>query len=191
MPRRRDCSCVKGATIPPPASTILVAAVGHRQPRRGRRRHPREHEWRCRLARRERRAFRHERGSRHGGARGCSWRGYIGRRARPLASPKGVGSVRRWCETSVGRPGTSLPVPRTGSHVSRRPGALVDCCSEAVANRSSSGDLVPAWATRRVSGALTGLFDVRRLMVLCGPRQRGMLRSCLDRRAGRFSRQLR
>ena len=30
--RRRDCSCVKGATIPPPASTILVPAVGQKEP---------------------------------------------------------------------------------------------------------------------------------------------------------------
>jgi hypothetical protein len=170
---------------------LSETAIGQKQPRAPQRPCLREHEGRGHGTRCNRRRFRHERGSRHGAARGCSWRGYIGRRARPLAPPKGVGSVRRWCETSVGRPGTSLPVPRTGSHVSRRPGALVDCCSEAVANRSSSGDLVPAWATRRVSGALTGLFDVRRLMVLCGPRQRGMLRSCLARRAGRFSRQLR
>ena len=69
-------------------------------------------------------------------------------RCKPCASKQTL--RRRW---------PPVLLPRTGSHVSRGPGALVDCCSEAVANRSSSGDLVPAWATRRAAGALTGVFD--------------------------------
>jgi hypothetical protein len=43
----------------------------------------------------------------------------------------------------------ALPDPRTRGHVGGRPGALVDCCSEAVADRSGSGGLVAAWATNQ------------------------------------------
>jgi hypothetical protein len=32
----------------------------------------------------------------------------------------------------------ALPDPRTGGHVSGTPGAVVDCCSEAAADRSGS-----------------------------------------------------
>jgi hypothetical protein len=46
---------------------------------------------------------------------------------------------------------TTLPLSRTGGHVSRLPGALVDCCSEAVADRSGSDGQVAAWATNQQS----------------------------------------
>ena len=42
-----------------------------------------------------------------------------------------------------------LLLSRTGGHVSRLPGALVDCCSEAVADRSGSDGQVAAWATEQ------------------------------------------
>jgi hypothetical protein len=54
----------------------------------------------------------------------------LGRPERPLASLR-------------------LPLPRTGGHVSGRTGALGDCCSEAVADRSGSHGQVRAWATKR------------------------------------------
>jgi hypothetical protein len=43
----------------------------------------------------------------------------------------------------------ALPDPRTGGHVRARPGALIDCCSDAAADRSGSARQVAAWATKR------------------------------------------
>jgi hypothetical protein len=51
-------------------------------------------------------------------------------------------------------PTASLLVSRTSGHVSGRPGALVDYCSEAVADGSSSDDQVAAWATKQVRSSV-------------------------------------
>jgi hypothetical protein len=52
----------------------------------------------------------------------------------------------------------SLLVSRTGGHISGRPGGLVDCCSEAVADRSGSDGQVAALATERQSRLTTSVW---------------------------------
>jgi hypothetical protein len=51
-------------------------------------------------------------------------------------------------KTSAAPDQRRLLLSRTGGHVSGRPGAIVDCCSEAVADRSGSDGPVAAWATK-------------------------------------------
>ena len=87
------------------------------------------------------------------------------RRARTPSSPRGaelgpppatqsIGITRPKLITSRGSAdhgndaATLVPllVPRTGSHVGGRGGAVINCCSEAVVDRSGSDGQVAAWA---------------------------------------------
>jgi hypothetical protein len=57
------------------------------------------------------------------------------------------------------------PRVRTGGHLSGRREALVDCCSEAMADRSGSGGQVAAWATTQkpLRDDVGGCFSIRSL----------------------------
>jgi hypothetical protein len=52
--------------------------------------------------------------------------------------------LRFWGDPAARASRRSLLQSRSGRHVRGRPGALVDCCSEAVVDRSGSGGLVTA-----------------------------------------------